>query len=62
MGSIRSTVASSRLLVDAGDDLRPLLLSAGLSVYMLIAIRYEERDLVGMFGSDMRIIARARAC
>jgi protein-S-isoprenylcysteine O-methyltransferase Ste14 len=29
-----------------------LLLAAGLSVYMLIAIRYEERDLVGMFGSD----------
>ncbi len=29
-----------------------LLLSAGLSVYMLIAIRYEERDLVGLFGKD----------
>jgi protein-S-isoprenylcysteine O-methyltransferase Ste14 len=29
-----------------------LLLAAGLSVYMLIAIRYEERDLVGLFGSD----------
>jgi protein-S-isoprenylcysteine O-methyltransferase Ste14 len=29
-----------------------LLLAAGLSVYMLIAIRYEERDLVGMFGKD----------
>jgi protein-S-isoprenylcysteine O-methyltransferase Ste14 len=29
-----------------------LLLAAGLSVFMLIAIRYEERDLVGLFGSD----------
>ena len=28
------------------------LLSAGLSAYMLIAIRYEERDLVGLFGKD----------
>jgi len=31
-----------------------LLLAAGLSVYMLIAIQYEERDLVGMFGSDYK--------
>ena len=23
-----------------------------MSVYMLIAIRYEERDLVGLFGKD----------
>jgi protein-S-isoprenylcysteine O-methyltransferase Ste14 len=29
-----------------------LLLSAGLSAYMLIAIRYEERDLIGLFGQD----------
>ena len=29
-----------------------LLLALGMSVYMLIAIRYEERDLVGYFGSD----------
>jgi protein-S-isoprenylcysteine O-methyltransferase Ste14 len=29
-----------------------LLLAAGMSVYMLIAIQYEERDLVGMFGRD----------
>ncbi len=29
-----------------------LLLAAGVSVYMLIAIRYEERDLVGLFGKD----------
>jgi methanethiol S-methyltransferase len=29
-----------------------LLLAAGVSAYMLIAIRYEERDLVGLFGSD----------
>lgn len=29
-----------------------LLLSAGMSAYMLIAIRYEERDLVELFGSD----------
>ena len=27
-----------------------LLLSAGMSVFMLIAIRYEERDLVTLFG------------
>lgn len=29
-----------------------LLLSLGMSVYMLIAIRYEERDLVAVFGKD----------
>ena len=29
-----------------------LLLAAGMSVYMLIAIRYEERDLVSLFGKD----------
>jgi len=29
-----------------------LLLAAGLSVFMLIAIRYEERDLVTLFGQD----------
>lgn len=29
-----------------------LLLAAGLSVYMLIAIRYEERDLTTLFGDD----------
>jgi len=29
-----------------------LLLAAGLSVYVLIAIRYEERDLVATFGSE----------
>lgn len=29
-----------------------LLLALGMSVYMLIAIRYEERDLVGLFGKD----------
>ncbi len=29
-----------------------LLLAAGMSVYMLIAIRYEERDLVDLFGQD----------
>jgi protein-S-isoprenylcysteine O-methyltransferase Ste14 len=29
-----------------------LLLAAGVSVYMLIAIRYEERDLVSYFGKD----------
>jgi methanethiol S-methyltransferase len=29
-----------------------LLLAAGMSVYMLIAIQYEERDLVGLFGED----------
>lgn len=29
-----------------------LLLALGMSVYMLIAIRYEERDLVGHFGPD----------
>ena len=27
-----------------------LLLAAGLSIYMLIAIRLEERDLVAIFG------------
>jgi protein-S-isoprenylcysteine O-methyltransferase Ste14 len=29
-----------------------LLLAAGVSIYMLIAIRYEERDLVATFGDD----------
>jgi len=29
-----------------------LLLAAGMSVYMLIAIRHEEHDLVGLFGKD----------
>jgi methanethiol S-methyltransferase len=29
-----------------------LLLALGMSTYMLIAIRYEERDLVGLFGSE----------
>ena len=31
-----------------------LLLAAGMSIYMLIAIRYEERDLTTMFGDDYR--------
>lgn len=29
-----------------------LLFAAGMSVYILIAIRYEERDLRGLFGKD----------
>lgn len=29
-----------------------LLLAAGITAYVLIAIRHEERDLVGMFGRD----------
>lgn len=29
-----------------------LLLAGGLSIYVLIAIQYEERDLVRMFGTD----------
>jgi protein-S-isoprenylcysteine O-methyltransferase Ste14 len=29
-----------------------LLLAVGLSVYILIALHYEERDLVGLFGAD----------
>ena len=29
-----------------------LLLALGMSVYILIALHYEERDLVGMFGAD----------
>ena len=31
-----------------------LLLAVGVSVYMLIAIRYEERDLTDLFGEDYR--------
>ena len=31
-----------------------LLLAAGVSIYMLIAIRYEERDLTDLFGEDYR--------
>jgi protein-S-isoprenylcysteine O-methyltransferase Ste14 len=29
-----------------------LLLAAGMSIYILIALRYEEHDLVGAFGKD----------
>lgn len=29
-----------------------LLLAAGMSVYVLVALHYEERDLVGVFGAD----------
>jgi protein-S-isoprenylcysteine O-methyltransferase Ste14 len=29
-----------------------LLLAVGMSTYMLIAIRYEEHDLIGLFGKD----------
>jgi len=31
-----------------------LLLAAGLSIYMLVAIRYEEHDLTNLFGEDYR--------
>jgi methanethiol S-methyltransferase len=31
-----------------------LLLAVGVSVYMLVAIRYEERDLTNLFGDDYR--------
>ena len=31
-----------------------LLLAAGMSAFMLIAIRYEERDLTDLFGEDYR--------
>jgi protein-S-isoprenylcysteine O-methyltransferase Ste14 len=31
-----------------------LLLAAGMSVFMLIAIRYEERDLADLFGDEYR--------
>jgi len=31
-----------------------LLLAAGVSIYMLIAIRYEEHDLTDLFGEDYR--------
>lgn len=31
-----------------------LLLAGGLSIYMLVAIRYEERDLTELFGEDYR--------
>ena len=40
-----------------------LLLAGGLSIYMLIAIRYEERDLTDLFGDDYRRLPRrASAC
>ena len=29
-----------------------LLFAAGMSVYILVALHYEERDLVGLFGTD----------
>jgi protein-S-isoprenylcysteine O-methyltransferase Ste14 len=31
-----------------------LLLAFGMSIYILIALRYEERDLTGLFGDDYR--------
>ena len=34
------------------------LLAAGMTVYILIAIRYEERDLVGLFGDDYQAYRR----
>jgi protein-S-isoprenylcysteine O-methyltransferase Ste14 len=37
-----------------------LLLAAGMTVYILIAIQFEERDLVGMFGEDY-VAYRGRA-
>ena len=36
------------------------LLAAGMTVYILIAIQYEERDLVGLFGEDY-VAYRGRA-
>jgi methanethiol S-methyltransferase len=35
-----------------------LLLALGMSTYMLIAIRYEERDLVALFGEDYEAYRR----
>jgi protein-S-isoprenylcysteine O-methyltransferase Ste14 len=35
-----------------------LLLALGMSTYMLIAIRYEERDLVALFGDDYEAYRR----
>jgi methanethiol S-methyltransferase len=32
-----------------------LLLAAGMSVYILIAIRHEERDLISLFGKDYEL-------
>jgi protein-S-isoprenylcysteine O-methyltransferase Ste14 len=32
-----------------------LLLAAGMSAYMLVAIRFEERDLIGFFGKDYEL-------
>jgi protein-S-isoprenylcysteine O-methyltransferase Ste14 len=32
-----------------------LLLAAGVSIYMLVAIRYEEHDLVSLFGKDYEL-------
>jgi protein-S-isoprenylcysteine O-methyltransferase Ste14 len=29
-----------------------LLLAAGMTIYILIAISYEERDLIDLFGAD----------
>ena len=31
-----------------------------MSIYMLIAIRYEEHDLIGLFGKDYRGLSRER--
>ena len=38
-----------------------LLLAVGMSIYMLIAIRYEERDLHSLFGTNISNIARGSA-
>ena len=41
----------------------PFAARAGMSVYILIAIGYEERDLVSLFGRDYeRLPRQASAC
>ena len=37
-----------------------LLFAGGMSVYILIAIGYEERDLVDLFGPGLRGLSRQR--
>jgi protein-S-isoprenylcysteine O-methyltransferase Ste14 len=35
-----------------------LLFAGGMSAYMLVAIRFEERDLIGLFGKDYELYRR----
>ncbi len=49
-----ATVLLSTFLINH-FDLGHLVLAAGISIYILIAIRFEEHDLVSLFGKDYEL-------